>query len=117
MTWRQGVKQQLQSRFAALRVRPTHRDRWRAEPHPEEWLLIEWTTGESEPIKYWLSTLSADTILAELASSFRQTEAPEADGWIISVERVNGVALKWDRMISQRTAQSGFQPALTRSDM
>jgi hypothetical protein len=24
----------------------------------EEWLLIEWSDGESEPIKYWLSTLA-----------------------------------------------------------
>jgi SRSO17 transposase len=40
VTWRQGVKQKLQSRFAVLRVRPAHRDYWRSEPHPEEWLLI-----------------------------------------------------------------------------
>jgi SRSO17 transposase len=36
VTWRQGVKQKLHSRFAALRVRPAHRDYWRAEAHPEE---------------------------------------------------------------------------------
>jgi SRSO17 transposase len=66
VTWRQGVKQKLQSRFAALRVRPAHRDYWQAEPHPEEWLLIEWPMGESEPTKYWLSTLPADTPLVEL---------------------------------------------------
>jgi len=64
--WRQGVKQKLQSRFAALRVRPAHRDYWRSEPHPEEWLLIEWPTEGSEPTKYWLSTTSADIALAEL---------------------------------------------------
>ena len=66
VTWRQGVKQKLQSRFAALRVRPAHRDYWRAEPHPEEWLLMEWPTGEAEPTKYWLSTVPADTTLMEL---------------------------------------------------
>lgn len=66
VAWRQGVKQKLQSRFAALRVRPAHRDYWRAEPHPEEWLLIEWPTDESEPTKYWLSTLPADIPLVEL---------------------------------------------------
>ncbi len=66
VTWRQGVKQKLRSRFAALRVRPAHRDYWRAEPHPEEWLLIEWPSDETEPTKYWLSTLSADTPLVEL---------------------------------------------------
>jgi SRSO17 transposase len=66
VTWRQGVKQKLHSRFAALRVRPAHRDYWRSEPHPEEWLLIEWPAGETEPTKYWLSTLPADTALVEL---------------------------------------------------
>jgi SRSO17 transposase len=67
VTWRQGVKKKLQSRFAALRVRPAHRDYWRAEPHPTEWLLIEWPSGETEPTKYWLSTLPAETPLVELA--------------------------------------------------
>lgn len=66
VTWRQGTKQKMQSRFAALRVRPAHRDYWRAEPHPEECLLIEWPTEESEPTKYWLSTLPADIALVEL---------------------------------------------------
>jgi SRSO17 transposase len=66
VTWRQGMKKKLQSRFAALRVRPAHRDYWRSEPHSEEWLLIEWPVGEAEPTKYWLSTLPADTLLKEL---------------------------------------------------
>jgi SRSO17 transposase len=64
--WREGVKQDLQSRFARLRIRPAHRDYWRAEAHPEEWLLIEWPTSESEPTKYWLSTVPADTALTDL---------------------------------------------------
>lgn len=67
VTWRQGTKQNLRSRFAAVRVRPAHRDYWRNEPHPEEWLLIEWPAGETEPIKYWLSTLPANTKVADLA--------------------------------------------------
>jgi SRSO17 transposase len=66
VTWRQGVKQNLQSRFAAFRVRPAHRDEERSKPHPEEWLLIEWPTGESEPTKYWLSTIPADIALVDL---------------------------------------------------
>jgi SRSO17 transposase len=66
VSWRQGVKQKLQSRFAAMRVRPAHRDYWRSEPHPEQWLLIEWPTGESEPTKYWLATVPADIALVEL---------------------------------------------------
>ncbi len=66
VAWRQGVKKKLASRFAAVRVRPAHRDYWRVEPHPEEWLLIEWPKDESEPAKYWLSTLPADTALTDL---------------------------------------------------
>ena len=66
LVWRQGVTKKLRSRFAALRVRPAHRDYWRAEPHAEEWLLIEWPKGEAEPTKYWLSTLPADVALSEL---------------------------------------------------
>lgn len=61
VTWRQGVKQALRSRFAAVRVRPAHRDYWQAEAHPEQWLLMEWPHGEAEPTKYWLSTLPSDT--------------------------------------------------------
>lgn len=54
ISWRQGTKQKLRSRFAALRVRPAHRDYWRSELRAEEWLLIEWPTDEREPTKYWL---------------------------------------------------------------
>jgi SRSO17 transposase len=67
VTWRQGVRQKLRSRFAAIRIRPAHRDYWRSEPHAEEWLVIEWPKGEEQPAKYWLSTLPADTSLTELA--------------------------------------------------
>jgi SRSO17 transposase len=66
ISWREGTKQKLRSRFAALRVRVAHRDYWRSELPAEEWLLIEWPTQESEPTKYWLATLPADTKLAAL---------------------------------------------------
>jgi SRSO17 transposase len=60
VAWREG-SQKLCSRFAAVRVRPAHRDYWRSEPHPEEWLLIEWPKGVDEPTRYWLSNLPAAT--------------------------------------------------------
>jgi hypothetical protein len=41
-------------------VRPAHRDTKLTEPRAEEWLLIEWPQGESEPTKYWFSTLPED---------------------------------------------------------
>lgn len=66
ITGRPGTKGQLRSRFAALRVRPAHRDEKRTEARPEEWLLIEWPKGEAEPTQYWLSTLPAETKLRDL---------------------------------------------------
>ncbi len=42
VTWREGSNAKLASRFAAVRVRPAHRDYHRATPRPEEWCLIEW---------------------------------------------------------------------------
>ena len=66
VSWRAGSRGDLSGRFAAVRVRPSHRDYWRAEPHPEEWLLIEWPAGDTEPSKYWLSTLPATTALVDL---------------------------------------------------
>ncbi|HSB49576.1 MAG TPA: IS701 family transposase [Burkholderiales bacterium] len=67
--WREGAKGALTSRFARVRVRPSHRDTLRAEPWPEQWLLIEWPEGEAAPTKYWLSTMPADTPLAELVDT------------------------------------------------
>jgi len=63
------VDKTLRSRFAAVRVRPAHRDYWRLQPHDEEWLLIEWPEGESAPIKYWFSTLPPDTTLDHLVET------------------------------------------------
>jgi SRSO17 transposase len=63
---REGTRKSLRSRLAAVRVRPAHRDDWRSEPRPEEWLLIEWPSQEAEPTRYWLSTLPANTPLPAL---------------------------------------------------
>jgi SRSO17 transposase len=57
VTWREGSQGKLSSRFAAVRVRPAHRDTQRSELWPEEWLLIEWPAGDAEPTKYWFSNL------------------------------------------------------------
>src|SRR5918911_502145 len=61
VTWREGTNTPLASRFAAVRVRPAHRDTDRAEPWPEEWLLIEWPAGARAPIKKIFSSPPADT--------------------------------------------------------
>jgi SRSO17 transposase len=77
--WRQGSQRKLQSRFAAVRIRPAHRDYWRAEPHPEEWLLIEWPCGEAEPTKYWVTTMPADTKLKDLVKMAKHRWIIERD--------------------------------------
>ncbi|BCH18943.1 DDE transposase [Mesorhizobium sp. L-2-11] len=79
VTWREGSKASLASRFAAVRVRPAHRDYWRSIPHAEEWFLIEWPDGEVEPTKYWLSTLPGKTRLADLVDQAKMRWRIERD--------------------------------------
>jgi SRSO17 transposase len=64
--WREGTAEPLSSRFACVRVRIARRDFKRSESWPEEWLLVEWPKDESEPTKYWLSTLPESTTLQRL---------------------------------------------------
>src|SRR3954463_104532 len=59
VSWREGSRGDLSGRFATVGVPPSHRDEGGVEPHPEEWLLIEWPAGDQEPSKYWLSSLPA----------------------------------------------------------
>ena len=58
----------MTSRFARVRVCPAHRDYHLSEPRPEVYaLLIEWSEGEAEPAKSWLSTLPAGIAFGKLA--------------------------------------------------
>jgi SRSO17 transposase len=68
VTWREGVKGDLASRLAAVRVRPGHRDCGRPAPWPELWLLVEWPEGEAEPTKLWFANLGVDTALERLVA-------------------------------------------------
>src|SRR4051812_24239641 len=69
VTWREGTAGPLASRFAAVRVRPAHDDFRLSGPRAEEWFLAEWPEGESEPTKYWLSTLPEASTLEELVAT------------------------------------------------
>jgi SRSO17 transposase len=77
--WREGSRGELSGRFAAVRVRPSHRDYWRAEPHPEEWLPIEGPEAKEEPTRYWLSTLAGTVTLEELVATARMRWRIERD--------------------------------------
>ena len=66
VSWREGSNDMLSGRFAALRVRPAHRDYLQTEMRAEEWLLIEWPEGDKEPAKYFLSTAPEYATLEQL---------------------------------------------------
>ena len=75
VTWREGTNAALSSRFARVRVRAAHADR----PREEEWLLIEWPKGETEPTRYFLSTLPADISFKELVATVKMRWRIERD--------------------------------------
>ena len=79
LTWREGAQRKLRSRFAAVRVRPAHRDYDKEKPHAEQWLLIEWPKGETEPTKYWISTLTPDIKLKDLVKMAKHRWIIERD--------------------------------------
>ena len=79
ITWREGTNAPLAGRFAAIRVRPAHRDHKLSEPRAHEWLLIEWPKGEAEPTKYWLGTMPKTTKLADLVAMTKQRWRIERD--------------------------------------
>jgi SRSO17 transposase len=66
VTWREGSKGKLSSRFAAWRVRPAHRLSAGKEPLSPCWLIAEWPEGEAEPTKFFFSNLPETTALRSL---------------------------------------------------
>jgi SRSO17 transposase len=66
VTWREGSADRLSSRFARVRICVARNDFKRRVARPQEWLLIEWPKGETEPTKYWLSSCPADIALHRL---------------------------------------------------
>uniref|UniRef100_UPI003F4A1315 IS701 family transposase n=1 Tax=Streptomyces sp. 1222.5 TaxID=1881026 RepID=UPI003F4A1315 len=79
LTWRQGSRGQLRSRFAAVRVRPAGKaverpiraaasaeQGWWDGVLPDCWLLVEWPEDAEAPTDYWLSSLPADTPITDL---------------------------------------------------
>jgi SRSO17 transposase len=79
VTWREGTNTSLSSRFVGVRVRSAHRDDWHAHRREEQWLLIEWPQGDTEPATYWLSTLEPDTALEHLVAAAKMRWRIERD--------------------------------------
>jgi len=76
LTWRQGSKGKLASRFAAWRVRPASGLVAGKPPLPVCWLLVEWPEGEAEPTRYWFSNLPPEIGLRRLV------QAAKARYWV-----------------------------------
>lgn len=66
VTWRDGTRRPLWSRFAMLRVVPAHDDGVDPATREDVWLLIEWPDGESEPTKFSFATLPLDITRKQL---------------------------------------------------
>jgi SRSO17 transposase len=69
----------VQGRFAFVRVVATHPVRSDHLPPREEWLIIEWPTAAEAPSDYWLSNLPADTPRERLARLARLRWTIELD--------------------------------------
>lgn len=77
--WREGTKGWLTSRFAAVRVQPSHGYHEGQAPHKEVWLLIEWPESEAEPTKYFFCHLPASYTLRRLVRLAKCRWAIEQD--------------------------------------
>ena len=71
VTWREGTRGPMSSRFVALRVRPANITLRRAAVGgelPVRWLLAEWPEGKEGPTDFWLSNLGPDTPIERLVA-------------------------------------------------
>jgi SRSO17 transposase len=66
VTWREGSRGPMTSRFSALTFRPSRGYTDGAPPQPEQWLVIEWPLDEDAPTGYWFSNLPQDCSLPSL---------------------------------------------------
>lgn len=70
VTWRDGSKGKLSSRFATVPVRPANKNIPRDADTgelPVRLLVVQWPSDSDAPSKYWLSNMPTDTPVVELA--------------------------------------------------
>jgi SRSO17 transposase len=81
ITWRQGTKGPMRSRFAQVKVWAAHG--WKRQEHPQrvmEWLLIEWPEDATAPSDYWLAQLGGQSLgLRRLVKTARARWRVEMD--------------------------------------
>src|SRR5271157_3377458 len=66
VTWREGAKGPMTSRFAATRVLPSHSYQHGGGKERTLWLLTEWPEEAGVPTKFWLANLPEGTSLISL---------------------------------------------------
>jgi SRSO17 transposase len=66
ISWREGTKGIMRSRFAFIRVIAGHVGRTKHELRKEEWLIVEWPENEKGPTKYWLSSMPGNSSFEHL---------------------------------------------------
>ena len=79
VAWREGSKETLRSRFAALQVRPAYGDDRKGEVQPEQWMLMEWPNQAIEPTGYWLARLPVKISLKRLVGISKHRWVIERD--------------------------------------
>lgn len=79
VTWREGSRGPMSSRFWARRVQPAHGWSNGHPPGKEIWLLVEWPAGEAEPTKYYLCDLPKTLSLKRLVALARGRWRVEQD--------------------------------------
>jgi len=81
VTWRQGTKGPMRSRFAQVKVWAAHG--WKRQEHPQrvmEWLLMEWPEDVAAPSDYWLAQLGNQSLgLRRLVKTARARWRVELD--------------------------------------
>jgi SRSO17 transposase len=58
LTWREGTKAKLSSRFCFVRVKVAEDDGLTVAEHEPVWLIAEWPEGDKAPSKFLLTTLA-----------------------------------------------------------
>jgi SRSO17 transposase len=78
VSWREGARGKLSSKFLAYRVRSAVKHTKGRPPGEEQWLLCEWQSCDTEP-RFHLATLPADMSLKELVRTTKLRWRVERD--------------------------------------
>jgi SRSO17 transposase len=79
VTWREGTKGAMRSRFWARRVQTAHHWQFGQEPGSAVWLLVEWPADEPKPTRYFLCDLPGRSSVRHLVRVAKSRHGIERD--------------------------------------